>query len=264
VSILRLRIGSVPYLNVLPLEYGLADRPEVALVHRVPSELARLLADRGIEVGIVPLAEYLRGVGEYVLPDMSISSQGPVRSVLVFLTCPPDRVNTLATDTSSRSSAALAKVIFRKCYGVDPVQVPSAPDLEAMLRRADAALLIGDAALHHENSPYDRIDLGEAWHDLTGLPFTFAGWVARAGAPVGVLTDLLRQAKEMGVAHLRELAEQVAAEGRFSADDVESYLRNNVNHDLTSAHLRGIERFARYVAELGIIPEPRSLRIADR
>lgn len=262
-SILKLRIGSVPYLNVLPLEYGLAERPEVELVHRVPSELTGLLTAREIEVGIVPLAEYLRGVGECLLPGMSISSQGPVRSVLVFLTCPPDRVITLATDTSSRSSAALAKVVFRKCYGIDPLQVPGAPDLEAMLRRADAALLIGDAALACENSPYDRIDLGEAWHDLTGLPFTFAGWVARAGARMQVLTGLLRQAKEAGVAHVRELAEQAAAKGRFSAAEVESYLKNNVNHDLTTAHLQGIERFARYTAELGIISQPRRVRIAD-
>jgi len=259
----KLRIGCVPYLNVLPLIRGLETRADVELVHRVPSELSRLLAAEEIDVGIVPIVEYLRGVGEAILPGMSISSRGPVRSVLVFLGCPAAEVETLAADTSSRSSAALAQVIFRKRYGIDPVQVPCPPDLDAMLSRAHAALLIGDPALAAESCDHDRLDLGEGWFELTGLPFTFAPWVVRKGAPVRELTEILQAAKAAGVGDLHSLAADAARERPFSAELIESYLSVNTNHDLSDDHLRGIERFATYAEELGIIPTRREVRVAQ-
>ena len=151
----RLRLGAVSYLNARPLVYGLERKPRFDLRYDVPSECARLLHGGSIDVGLIPSIEYLRGPQPYVLvPGPAVTSRGPVASVALYTRLEPRDIRSVAMDSSSRTSVALATVMLRRFFGVSPEAVSMAPDLESMLARADAALIIGDLALFL-NPPFD-------------------------------------------------------------------------------------------------------------
>src|SRR5260370_3516804 len=198
------RLGAVGYLNARPLVFGLERSTRFSLRFDVPSQCAALLHAGAIDVGLIPSIEYLRG--EYrVVPDLAIVSRGPVASVALYTTRPISDVRSIALDTSSRTSIALVRVLCARLFGIQPAIEAHEPDLEAMLDRHDAALIIGDSALlidHRKARPsgaetpgpvekleqVEKIDLGEAWTGMTGLPFVYAFWAGRAGAlaPDGV------------------------------------------------------------------------------
>ena len=142
------RLGAVGYLNARPLVYGLERRPRFDLRYDIPSECAALLHAHSTDVGLIPSIEYLRGPQPYLfVPGPAVTSRGPVASVAIYTRVEPRDIKTIAMDTSSRTSVALATVMARRAFGVTPASVPMAPDLESMLARADAALIIGDVAL---------------------------------------------------------------------------------------------------------------------
>jgi chorismate dehydratase len=145
------RLGAVGYLNARPCVVGLDRDPRFELRFDLPSRCAALLHEGSIDVGLVPSIEYLRhpeGAGVYcIVPDVAIASDGPVASVALYTKRQIRDVRSIALDTSSRTSVALTRVLCGRIWRIDPVFEPSGPDLAAMLERADAALLIGDAAL---------------------------------------------------------------------------------------------------------------------
>jgi len=161
-AVTPIRLGAVGYLNARPLVYGLERQPRFELRYDIPSECARLLHAHAIDVGLIPSIEYLRGPGPYAfVPGPAVTSRGPVASVAIYTRVEPRDIRSIAMDTSSRTSVALATVLLSRVYGVNVHALPMAPDLEAMLARADAALIIGDAALFldHQSSirnPQDR------------------------------------------------------------------------------------------------------------
>src|SRR5215831_16247664 len=151
---MSIRLGAVTYLNARPLVYGLEHSDRFSIRYDVPSECARLLHARETDLGLIPSIEYLRGPAPYALvPGPAVTSRGPVASVAIYTRRDPRDIRTIAMDTSSRTSMA--------------------PDLDAMLARADAALVIGDTALFLDHAALGarKIDLGEAWSEETGLPF---------------------------------------------------------------------------------------------
>ncbi len=153
----HVRLGAVGYLNARPLVYGLEEHPGFDLRYDVPSECARLLHAREVDVGLIPSIEYLRGPQPYVLvPGPAVTSRGPVASVAIYTRREPGDIRSIAMDTSSRTSIALATVILRRRFGVAPEPAPMAPDLDAMLGRADAAMIIGDTALFLDHAAAGR------------------------------------------------------------------------------------------------------------
>src|SRR5215212_8299448 len=198
------RLGAVGYLNARPLVYGLENHPErFDLRYDIPSECARLLHAHEIDLGLIPSIEYLRGpVPYHLVPGPAVTSRGPVASVAIYTRKDPEDIRTIAMDTSSRTSVALATVMLRRRFGATAAPVPMAPDLDAMLARADAALIIGDVALFldHAAAGARKIDLGEEWTEMTGLPFVYACWT---GWPDAVAPDdvtALQRARDAGVA----------------------------------------------------------------
>ena len=142
------RLGAVNYLNARPLVYGLELRSDLfSLRFDVPSKCAALLHEGSIDVGMIPSIEYLRGDAYRIAPGIGIVSEGPVASVALFTTTPVGRIRTIAADTSSRTSHVLLRILCLERFGIDPEFQPMAPEPELMLRRCDAALLIGDPAL---------------------------------------------------------------------------------------------------------------------
>jgi len=271
----RLRLGAVSYLNARPLVYGLERKPRFDLRYDVPSECARLLHGGAIDVGLIPSIEYLRGPQPYVLvPGPAVTSRGPVASVALYTRLEPRDIRSVAMDSSSRTSVALATVMLRRFFGVSPEAVSMAPDLESMLARADAALIIGDLALflnpqsaihnrsaiRNPQSAIRKIDLGDLWTNSTGLPFVYAFW---AGWPDVVTPDdaeALRHARDEGVAHAGEVARAYYPDDPASQAVAARYLRDNIRYVLGHEELEGLRTFYTYAAELGLVAFDGTLR----
>ena len=260
-----LRLGAVSYLNTKPLVYGLDAHPEQFDVRfDVPSKCAELLHAGRVDLGLIPAIEYLRG--QYaIVPDISIASDGAVATVAVFTRKPIGDVKTLALDLSSRTSVALTRVLCAKHWQIAPKFTPAEPDLEAMLLKADAALVIGDPAFeidpvkHHVT----KIDLGTEWKTLTGLPFVYAMWVGRPGAATAEQCRALQQARDNGVAHLKQIAQQVGGGNAAVEQQVLSYLRDNLKYGLSGAEQAGLRRFYELAAEIDVVPGLGPLRFYE-
>jgi chorismate dehydratase len=273
----RVRLGAVGYLNARPLVYGLEHEPRFDLRYDIPSECARLLHDRRIDVGLIPSIEYLRGPRPYAfVPGPAVTSRGPVASVAIYTRVDPRNIRSIAMDTSSRTSVALATVLTRRAFGASPVAVPMAPDLDAMLARADAALIIGDhalflnpqsaiesaieSAIRSPQSAIQKIDLGALWTAETGLPFVYAVW---AGWPDALSQDdvaRLRRARDEGVANADQVALAYYPDDPTRQAVAKRYLRDNIRYFLEADELEGLRTFYRYSAEAGLVSFDGELR----
>ena len=256
-----LRLGAVSYLNTKPLVFGLDAHPDQFDVRfDVPAKCAELLHEGRVDLGLIPAIEYLRG-NYAIVPDISIASNGDVATVAVFTRKPIEQVGTLALDLSSRTSVALTRVLCAKKWRIEPKFTPAEPDLEAMLRRADAALVIGDPAFaidphkHHVT----KIDLGAEWKALTGLPFVYAMWVGRPGTVTPAQVRALQAARDRGLANLPLIAKQESNGDQGYEQRALVYLRDNLKYSLGDAEQAGLRRFHELATEIGVTPELRPL-----
>lgn len=210
----------------------------------VPAVCAQLVASGAVDIGLVPVAEIARQ-GLEIVPGVGISAEGPVRSILLFARTEWKRVRTVAVDSGSRTSVELARVILRERFGVEAETFAHEPDLERMLGVADAALLIGDAALRIDplQTNYACLDLADEWFRLTGRPFLFAAWAGKAGIDVARLERLTVGAYELGREHLNEIVETESRRRRMSRELVDDYLRHKIRYLLSPREFLGMEEF---------------------
>ena len=259
----RVRLGAVEYLNARPLVYGLNGSSRFSLRFDVPARCADLLHEDTIDVGLIPSIEYLRG--DYrIVPGLSIRSQGPVASVALFAGRPIADVRRIALDTSSRTSVALVRVLCAHVFGIQPALESRGPDLDDMLARADAALIIGDSALlvpaSRGGPGVEKIDLGDVWTRATGLPFVWAFWAGRPGVLDPAAIRALQDARDKGVERSDEVA---AAHFGASPEHVAigaKYLRDNIQYFLGDDERAGLELFFRYAVEAGVVGRAGELR----
>ena len=260
-----LRLGAVSYLNTKPLVYGLEAAPDQFDVRfDVPSKCASLLHEGTVDLGLIPAIEYLRGDYQ-IVPDVSIASDGVVATVAVFTRKPIAHVKRLALDLSSKTSVALTQVLCANHWRISPAFVPAEPNLEAMLHRADAALLIGDPAFEIDPSKHrvDKIDLGAEWKAMTGLPFVYAMWVGRPGAASAAQCRALQQARDRGLDHLRDIAREAGnGDPELERRSLE-YLRDNLKDGLGDREAAGLRRFHELAADLGLVPALQPLRFYE-
>jgi chorismate dehydratase len=255
-----IRIGAVSYLNARPLYHRLTEfAPGVVLTMDVPSRLADRLGRGELDVALIPSIEYLRGAagGYEILPGFAIAARGPVRSVKLFSRVPFGAIDRLALDAGSRTSQALARVWLDAAQGVRPRRIEELPlGVPVQESTADAVLLIGDRAMQVPDERFFAVvDLAEAWHAMTGLPFVFALWVTRRGVELGGLPGALARSRAAGLAQAGELA---AVHGPRLGLDVATcfdYLTRVVSYELGAPELAGLCRFARQAAALGLAPE---------
>jgi predicted solute-binding protein len=252
------RLGAVSYLNARPLVFGLERSPRFALRYDVPAECARLLHAGDIDVGLIPTIEYARE--DYrVVPDLAIASRGPVASVALFTSRHIRDVRSIAMDVSSRTSVALVRVLCARLFGIEPSIDVRVPDLDAMLAHADAALVIGDNALLWSSSA-EKIDLGEAWTRLTGLPFVWAFWAGRDGCVDEDDRRALRVARDEGVTQFEQIAREYFEQAPEHQSIGSRYLRDNIKYHLGGDERAALEMFFRYAVEVGAMAVPRPLR----
>ncbi len=268
----RLRLGAVEYLNARPLVFGLERSDRFDLRFDVPSRCAELLHSNEIDVGLIPSIEYLRGV-YHVAPDLAIASRGDVASVALYTTRPIGDVRSIAMDTSSRTSVALVRVLCGRAFRIKPVLEPRGPDLDAMLASCDAALLIGDNALfsaHNEIGPkggpdrafggVDKIDLGNEWTKLTGLPFVWAFWAGRSDALTPKDVRALQEARNAGIKEMPAISCTYFPASPERQAVAARYLRDNIKYTLGADERAGLELFYQYAAEAGIVEAVQPLR----
>jgi predicted solute-binding protein len=258
------RLGAVGYLNARPLVYGLEQDPRFQVRYDLPSECARLLHAHEIDLGLIPSIEYLRGPRPYgIVLGAGVTSKGPVKSVALYTRREPRDIRTVAMDTSSRTSVALVTIFLNRTYRSVIEPVAMAPNLELMLERADAALIIGDVALFldHEAAGVQKIDLGEVWTRATGLPFVYALW---AGWPHAVTPEdiaVLLSARQAGVAHVDDIAAEHAPGDSARQAVISCYLRDNIRYRFDGEQQEGLETFYSYANELGLASYDGELRI---
>ncbi len=201
------------------------------------------------EIGLVPAAEVER-LGLAFLPQLGIACDGPVRSILLVSKKPFAEIRTVAVDAGSRTSVALTRIILAEKYGCRPVMTARAPRLEEMLVEADAALVIGDPALHldPETLPYHVLDLGAEWVAWTGLPMVFAVWAGRrAEALTPQVAAAFVASYEWGSGHLDAMVAQASAERGFGVDLAREYFTRHIVYRLTERHLEGLRVFREFV-----------------
>ncbi len=225
----------------------------------VPSRLADRLAAGTLDVALIPSVEYLRGArsGYEILPGFAIAAHGPVRSVKLFSRKPFGQIERLALDAGSRTSQALARVWLDAVHGVRPSRIEPLPlGVPVAESTADAVLLIGDRAMTVAPEGFHAVvDLAEAWHELTGLPFVFALWVARPGLDLDSLLDALTRCRAEGLAHASDLAAEHGPRLGLDVAACYDYLTNVLSYDLDESELEGLRRFARMASRLGLAPE---------
>jgi len=261
-----LRIGAVNYLNTKPLICDLESlAPDAELLLDVPSRLADLLAEGQLDVALIPVIEYFRAGTYTVVPDISIASRGPVLSVTLFSRVPWSEIRRVALDEGSRTSAALAQILLRKKYCVLPEVVPLPLDRTAEEADADAVLLIGDRAMRACLPGFAyAFDLGQEWHDWTGLPFVYAFWAVREGADLGPVEAALSEAKQRGLARVGQIAHEEAPRLGLDAGFCRRYLGNIIHFGLGPREQAGLRHYYRLAHKLSLVPKGGSLRFYDR
>lgn len=274
-----LRIAAINFLNPAPLMWDFEHEPEKSRlmqrysIHQTtPAGCADELVQGSADIGLVPVATYAFAPSLTIVPGCAIASLGDIRSILLVVR-PQEgvkAVRAVALDTSSRTSATYTRILFHKYWNSQATFLPHAPDLEAMLRVADAALLIGDPALlaledrmareQRTGEKLQYLDLGREWHKLTGTAWVSAFWAVRpeglreAGiAHESVVRDF-QQSRDHGLAHIEELVTEWSTKLAVPAGTIREYLTHNIYYLLDETCLEGLRLFYRYGAECGALP----------
>ncbi|WP_408015041.1 menaquinone biosynthetic enzyme MqnA/MqnD family protein [Saccharibacillus alkalitolerans] len=269
-----LRLGRILYTNVWPV-YHYFDPSSLSFPAttrvELPAVLNRLLLEGELDMSPVSSFAYGTAADQFMLlPNLSVSADGPVKSILCFSKKPFAEAiqGRIALTNTSATSINLLKIIAEKAYGAKPEYVTCEPDLEQMLEHADAALLIGDHAIRADwsNAAYTVTDLGAEWKNWTGKSMTFAVWTvskqaaARHPDRIGELAAALAASKRRGLEDLTPVARQAQAELGGELAYWLGYFEN-LNYDLTAERLDGLELYFRYAREMGLLPQEAGIEI---
>ena len=261
---MKIRISLVHYLNSAPLGWAFLHGPfkgEFEIMPSSPADCADQLASGEADIGLIPSIEYQRIPDLQIIPEISIASLAEVRSILLIKPKGNRPIKSVALDVSSRTSVALTKVLLQSKMGIHPEYVPHPPDLSAMLKLCDAALLIGDPALRVRIEEYDAIDLAGEWVQWQRKPFVCAFWACRSNASLPAdLNSILREAKDWGLKRRDEIASVYAESLSLPRSFLEDYLVRNIDYNLGQDHIAGLEQYYRLAMQEGLIPELRPLR----
>jgi chorismate dehydratase len=288
----KLRISIVEFLNTAPLVWGFTDGPlagKYDLSFAVPSQCAEDLRAGRADVGIIPSIEYQRMENVVALPGMAIAAKNEVRSLLVISKVPIEMAQSIALDTNSRSTVALARILCRRHWNVSPEFMDMAPVADEMLARADAAVVIGDPALRlrlmvdalqakvpgaesccccegdDDEHPVKGIetlfvyDVAQQWREMTGLPSVLAIWVARRGAVTPEILADFQASRVYGLAHISDIAEGAALKLELPPRELERYLTENINYSLDDENLAGLRLYYEECALARLIPRVREI-----
>jgi chorismate dehydratase len=260
----RPRVGHIQFLNCLPIYWGLARSGtlfDLDLHKDTPERLSDSLVAGDLDISPITCVEYLRNADQLVvLPNIAVGSDGPVQSCVIVSQVPLDQLDgcKVALGSTSRTSVRLAQLLLAEQYGVRPDYYTCPPDLAAMMQEADAAVLIGDAALRATMHDGPRLglavhDLGAMWKDWTGLPFVFAVWavrrdfLAREPETVHEVHRAFLESRDLSMAEVDKVAEQTARWEMFDQEVLRSYFAEALDFSFGERQLAGMREFARRI-----------------
>jgi len=254
-----LRVSVVDFLNARPLTWGLLHEPPegVSVSRDVPSVCAAKLASGAADVGLIPSIEYQRIPGLRVVPGLGIAAASEVRSVLLVSRVSREKIGSIALDPSSRTSAALTRILLKRRYGLAPREI------EGSEGAPDARLIIGDPALKTRLNGHVVLDLAAEWRAYSGYPFVFAFWAAAPNVEAAPLLQLLRRSYEAGRREFADLVREESRESSLSEPVVEDYLRHALHYELDAGDLAGLDLFYRLAAEDGLTGPPRPIEFME-
>ncbi len=278
------------YLNTAPLAWGFTDGPlagKYELSFTVPSQCAEALRAGAADIAIIPAIEYQRIDDLVILPDMAIASKNRVRSLLLVSKVPIQQARHIALDRSSRSTQALTKILCHYKWKTAPEFLQMSPDLASMLRRTEAALLIGDPALRLSLAIEDvstvgedgeRIcparaagmsggsvrvyDIVEEWRKMTNLSAVLAVWAARRDVASAETIEDFLFSRDQGRRHLADISTQAAGRLALPADQLQRYLADNIDFSLDEENFQGLIHYFALAAKMGLIPGIRTVEVA--
>ena len=252
------RIGAVSYLNTKPLVYGLEQLlPDAEIVYDLPSRLADQLSAGQLDVALIPSIEYLQDPGYTIISDACIACRGPVYSVQLLSRKPIQEIRTLALDEGSRTSVAMVQILLKQRFNLMPRLQAFPIGSEITELPSDAVLVIGDRAMHFSNDDFcETWDLGDQWVRWSKLPFVFAMWVARQSFSEQFerVQTALSTARDQGLAHLEEIADEESSHVQLSRAECLDYLRDNLHFQLGSQEQQGLELFFDHAQKLDLLP----------
>lgn len=247
-----------------PAAAALAERYQIDWM--LPSECADHLAEGIADIGLVPIAALPRNPSLRVLPGCTIASKDYVRSLALIRRAHQtlQSIRTVAADTASRTTVTYSRLLFRM-WGNSSVRfIPMAADLDAMLKQADAAIVIGDPALLALEERWNRAerepeelayhDIAHEWRTLTGLPFISAVWAARAEVPIEQISPDFLASRDHGIANMDVLAREWTERLPLSEETIRSYLTENIHYVLDEDCLTGMRQFFAMAANAAILP----------
>jgi chorismate dehydratase len=275
VSLPRLRIAAINFLNPAPLMWDFEHSPqrsELALRYQIdrmlPSECADRLAAGTADIGLVPIAALATIPNLRVVPGCVIASKGQVRSLLLVRRAHQSLadIRSVAADTASRTTVAYTRILFHHWGNPSVPFLPAPANLDAMLALADAAIVIGDPALEALDQRANRLnrtgeelvyhDLAAEWHTLTGLPFVSAVWgVARDSQLDDRIVNDFIQSRIHGLENIDALVAEWSPRIPIPAETIRTYLTTNIHYLLDDECIEGIKIFFRQAQETGVLPE---------
>jgi chorismate dehydratase len=271
----RLRVAAIGFLNPAPLMWDfdhppfntvLAERYQVETM--MPSECADRLANGTADIGLVPIAALATTPGLRILPGCTIASKGRVRSLLLVRRAaqPLEKLRSIAADIASRTTLVYARILLHRWGNPSVPFVPMTADLDVMLDRADAAIVIGDPALFALEERANRFertgeslvyhDLAEEWHTVMDVPFVSAVWAAAPGSPFDerVETDFIRS-RDHGLANIDTLVAEWSHRMALSEETIRSYLTSNIHYVLDEECLEGMREFFQMAFQYAALPK---------
>ncbi|WP_370076228.1 menaquinone biosynthetic enzyme MqnA/MqnD family protein [Streptacidiphilus sp. MAP12-16] len=262
--LVRPRVGHIQFLNCLPIYWGLARSGsllDLDLTKDTPERLSDALVAGDLDISPITCVEYLRNADDLVvLPDIAVGSDGPVLSCVIVSQVPLDQLDgrRVALGSTSRTSVRLAQLLLTEQYRVEPDYYTCPPDLALMMQEADAAVLIGDAALRATMHDAPRLgldvhDLGEMWKAWTGLPFVFAVWAVRRDF-LEREPELAREvhrafldSRDLSMAEVDKVAEQTSRWESFDQELLRRYFAEALDFSFGERQLAGMREFARRI-----------------
>jgi len=258
------RLAASSYLNSAPLIWSFLHGPHegaVEFVEAVPARCAQLLSQGEVDGALVPVIEYQRIDGGALVPNVCVGSQKEVLSVvLVSKNKRLENIQSIALDESSRTSATLVKVIFREFLEREPESTTRSPNLEEMLEKNDAALIIGDPGMAFPRQGLNVWDMASLWKEYTGLGFVFAMWMVRDESILRSREIDFAGARDEGVAHIEEIVQSYQDKIPMRVEELRNYLTENIVFRVDESMERGLRLYFELAFKHGLIERVKPLR----
>jgi chorismate dehydratase len=237
------RIGVVSYLNTRPLLLGMEQNPfkeRIELMKAYPAQIAQALLDDTIDIGLVPVAVMPLLKHPQLISNYVIGTDGEVASVALFSQVPMDQIEKVYLDYQSRTSVALAKILFKQYWKKEVEFLDATEGYINQINGTTAGIIIGDRALVSLDQFEHIYDLGSAWKSYSGLPFVFAAWVANKPVPLDFM-EAFDAANGYGLSHLEDVIALIPANEQVY--DLHKYFTENISYELTEEKRAGLAKF---------------------